>query len=190
MKERIIQEADMQILKFGFRRFTVNDIASNLGISKKTIYKYFDSKRQLISEVVDNALKRKQDYVMQIMQKEGDWLEKLEAIISMEREEPPDWMVTELRRFFPEEWVKIQDKMQFHREQVRKLLMHGIEKGDIKPDIHPAVIDLVMHKSIEGLLETDFLTENNLTFKKAREDIKSIILRGILAKNYQPGNEG
>lgn len=162
----------------------------SLGISKKTIYKYFDSKRQLISEVIDNALKREQDYVMQIMQKEGDWLEKLEAILSTEKEEPPDWMVTELRRFFPDEWAKIQDKMQFHREQVRKLLMHGIEKGDIKPDIHPAVIELVLHKSIEGLLETDFCTENNLTFKKASEEIKSIILCGILSNNYHGGERG
>nr|WP_277443753.1 helix-turn-helix domain-containing protein [Pelotomaculum isophthalicicum] len=49
----MLQAASRQIEKYGFRKFTIDDIASDLGISKKTIYKYFISKKSLIGAVVD-----------------------------------------------------------------------------------------------------------------------------------------
>lgn len=52
MKEKIIQTAVDLVQEYGVK-FTLSDIASNAGISKKTIYKYFDSKEALLRAVVD-----------------------------------------------------------------------------------------------------------------------------------------
>lgn len=191
MKERIIQEAKQQISKFGFRRFTLDDIASNLGISKKTIYKYFDSKRQLVDEVIDSWLKKEKERTLQIMESEEDWLEKLQKVIFHEiKAKPPTWMLTELQRFFPEEWSKTNAMGQFKREQLRKLLKQGIKEGDIKSDLHPAVIEVVIHRSIQELFETDFLIQNDLTVNQAREEIKKIALYGILKKDTMAEERG
>ena len=53
MKEKIIQKATDMFLKLGFKSVTMDDIASEMCISKKTIYKYFCQKEALINESTD-----------------------------------------------------------------------------------------------------------------------------------------
>ncbi len=52
MKDKIIHKATEMFLKLGFKSVTMDDIASEISISKKTIYKYFDNKELLIEESV------------------------------------------------------------------------------------------------------------------------------------------
>ncbi|NGY36819.1 TetR/AcrR family transcriptional regulator [Flavobacterium sp. XN-5] len=50
MKEKIINKASEMFLKLGFKSITMDDIAGEMCISKKTIYKYFCNKEILIEE--------------------------------------------------------------------------------------------------------------------------------------------
>jgi AcrR family transcriptional regulator len=50
MKEKIISKAKEMFLKLGFKSITMDDIAGEMCISKKTIYKYFANKELLIQE--------------------------------------------------------------------------------------------------------------------------------------------
>lgn len=50
MKDKIIKKATEMFLKLGFKSVTMDDIACELCISKKTIYKYFQNKEGLIEE--------------------------------------------------------------------------------------------------------------------------------------------
>ena len=50
MKEKIIQKAGELFLKLGFKSITMDDIAAEMCISKKTIYKYFCNKEMLVGE--------------------------------------------------------------------------------------------------------------------------------------------
>jgi AcrR family transcriptional regulator len=50
MKEKIIKKATDMFLKLGFKSVTMDDIACEMCISKKTIYKYFSNKEKLIEE--------------------------------------------------------------------------------------------------------------------------------------------
>lgn len=50
MKEKIIGKAGELFIKLGFKSVTMDDIANALGISKKTLYKYFSNKHSLVEE--------------------------------------------------------------------------------------------------------------------------------------------
>lgn len=55
MKDKIIATATETFVKLGVRSVTMDDIAQQMGISKKTIYKYFKNKEALITEVAQVA---------------------------------------------------------------------------------------------------------------------------------------
>ena len=55
MKDKIIQKATEMFLKIGFKTVTMDDIACEMCISKKTIYKFFANKELLIEEGTDNV---------------------------------------------------------------------------------------------------------------------------------------
>ena len=51
MKEKIVHNAAEMFLNFGFKCVTMDDIAVNTGISKKTIYAHFNNKLELVENV-------------------------------------------------------------------------------------------------------------------------------------------
>ena len=183
MRDKIIQSAGEQIRKYGLRRFTIDDIASALGISKKTVYKYFDSKKQMISAVVENHLEMEKRRTLEALETKGGWLDKFSSVIFCDIEEQvPADLLEELQRFFPEEWNKKETITEFKREQVRELLAQGIKDGNVRTDIHPAVIGLTIEKTIDGIFDYKFLKQHEITINQAMEDMKKVVLYGILKR--------
>ena len=52
-KERIAAKAEELFMQYGIRSVSMDDIANNLGMSKKTLYQYFADKDELVEAVVD-----------------------------------------------------------------------------------------------------------------------------------------
>ena len=51
MKDKILEKSKHLFLNFGFKSITMDEIAGSMGVSKKTIYKYFKNKTELIDTV-------------------------------------------------------------------------------------------------------------------------------------------
>lgn len=183
MRERIINSAISQVNKFGLRRFTVDDIAKDLGISKKTIYKYFDSKRDIINAAIEVHYQMEINGTLAAMETQGSWLEKLDAVINCHTQHKvPTWLLEELQRFFPEEWSKTERINKFKWERIQKVLSSGVESGEIRPGINPAVLELMLSKTIMELFDYNFLKQNDLTINQAMEEFKKILFYGIVEK--------
>src|SRR5258707_9095139 len=56
-RERIVSAARRHFLAHGFRGVTMDDLAAELGMSKKTLYAHFASKRELLAAVIDSKLR-------------------------------------------------------------------------------------------------------------------------------------
>ena len=61
VKERILIKADELFMQYGIRSISMDDIATQLGMSKKTIYQFFVDKDELVDAVVDTRLKKMQN---------------------------------------------------------------------------------------------------------------------------------
>lgn len=183
MRDSIIQAAMDEIGKYGFRKFTVDDLATSLGISKKTVYKYFNSKKDIISAVVENHLEIEKSSALAAMQIEGNTLDRLNAVVfCYGHEKAQDWLLEELQRYFPEEWAKAVDLKELKSGMVRELIQRGIASGEIRDDIHPAIVVLALDKTIDALFDYKNLYKYDLTIGQAMEDVKKVILEGILKK--------
>ncbi len=55
-KQRIQKAAHVLVMQYGIRSISMDDIAANLGMSKKTIYQYFKDKDELVEAVVDEVI--------------------------------------------------------------------------------------------------------------------------------------
>ena len=56
MKQEIVKSALNDFTQYGFKTFTMDDLARKLGMSKKTLYEYFPSKNDLVEACLDYAL--------------------------------------------------------------------------------------------------------------------------------------
>lgn len=188
MRESILKEAKRQILRLGFRKFTVEDIACALGISKKTIYKHFAGKNEIISAVVDAVLEQEQAYTEQVMSMPAGQIDKMEALLFFQGGDGiPGWVVDELKRFYPEEYKKRENIQLIKRQYFNQLFAEGIRTGDIRPDVHAGVLNAMVRQTVDAILDGDFLASQNLTLTQAIEQMKKIVLYGIVTFREERG---
>ena len=182
MKDRIIEACSKYINLYGVKRFTVDDIAKDLGISKRTIYKYFESKNELVSEFISSSLKDNIDNTLDAVNKEDNIIGKLSAaLLSHHKYEMPLDILEGIQKYYPKDWEKIEEQRNFKIKLVREIISEGISSGALRSDINIEVISLILDKTTRAIFEYNFLVENNLNINNAVREIKKILLYGILA---------
>ena len=76
-KQELLECSITNFIKFGSKRFSMNELASELGISKKTIYKHFKNKDELISKGIRFIIDKYLHEVDKILKKSKDPIEKI-----------------------------------------------------------------------------------------------------------------
>ncbi|MEG1499347.1 MAG: TetR/AcrR family transcriptional regulator [Bacteroidales bacterium] len=71
-KNRILNEAERTFFLRGIKSVSMEQIAENLGISKRTLYENYESKDELILQVIRDAFKERTDFVQKRMKEKGD----------------------------------------------------------------------------------------------------------------------
>lgn len=110
MKEKIISKASEMFLKLGFKSITMDDIAGEMCISKKTIYKYFCNKELLIEQSTETIHKDVHQIIENITAKEYNAIEENFEIRKMFREmfkSADSSPIYQLKKHYPAIYEKI-----------------------------------------------------------------------------------
>lgn len=126
---KILLKASEMFLSIGIRTVTLDDIARDLGISKKTIYSHFKNKGQLVFECVRTDLQIKQQIVAEITQQDFNAIEEMLHIGRQVMHSLQTFSVNiiiDLMKFYPESWQLIED----HKSNfVYNIVLNNIRKG-------------------------------------------------------------
>jgi len=176
MRNRIIHSAMEQIQKYGFRKFTIGDIIADLGISTKTVYKYFKGKEDIISAVCTSFVETEKEKILKILESEGAWVDKMTAFIC---EEPSrnEQLAFELKKHFPDEWKKVMDMQNFLSQHKKSFMEQGVASGNIRPDIDLDVLDIIMQACVDAVFNID---ASVLTTKQVLKEFWNVVMYGIL----------
>lgn len=180
MEQRILTAAARLINQRGWK-FTVDELAHSLGISKKTLYVHYPSKQAIVEAVVDAAIADMQAQRETVVSSDAPWPEKIAALIMVyprQFGEINDFVLHDLRSHYPTVWEKVE---QFRRDEAAvttALLRQAAAAGAIRP-LSPAVAARILHGAIGALLDYHFLLAQGMTFTTARKILADIFLHGV-----------
>lgn len=80
ISEEIITKAENLFLKLGIRSVSMDDLCREMGISKKTLYQYFENKDALVKQVIETHVEREQAEINQFVNNSKDALDELNKI--------------------------------------------------------------------------------------------------------------
>ncbi|CAM3139562.1 TetR/AcrR family transcriptional regulator [Sporolactobacillus spathodeae] len=181
MRERILDVAAHLIEKYGLRKFTLDEIARELKISKKTIYQHFESKEAIVRAFFDMALITDKESVREGLNRSQTFAEKIHATIYSEhRFCVPVPLIQEAKLFYPDVYEKVERFKQFKIDTLNKILVEGIADGTVRASIHISILSALCDKIANIVTDYDFLLESKLTAPEAIDELVGIILRGIL----------
>ena len=133
MKDKIINKAKEMFLRLGFKNITMDDIACEMCISKKTIYKYFSNKDVLIEESVELVHKEVYETIDKIVSKNFNAIEENFEIKRMFREmfkSAESSPIYQLKKHYPEIYDKVLSmQISVCEDCFRQNIIKGINEG-------------------------------------------------------------
>jgi AcrR family transcriptional regulator len=185
-RERIVAGARRHFFAHGFRGVTMDDLADELGMSKKTLYAHFSSKTALLEAVIGDKLSRVDADLGRAMGA-GDFSAQLHGLLACMRghtEEIQPAFVRDVRREAPELFALVQDgRRKLIQRHFGKLLESGRKAGSIRRDIPTKLLIEILVGAVDAIVNPARLGEFGLTPRTGFAHIVSVFLDGALVRN-------
>lgn len=183
LKLQILNDIAKNILNYGFRNFTLDEVASNIHISKKTIYKIFQTKEELIRAVIINQLGSPYNNIHKIIKEESSTVEKLINLSIVVEQYYSAFNPTSIKRlahYFPElaDYVE-----QFRTNRIIPLINQLLQDGKKKNlilDIPDQIILEVFTSALGTIAESKSDNSTQYSYHQKFRQAFDILLNGIL----------
>ncbi len=204
IRERIIEEATGLFLSQGLRSVRMDDIASHMGISKRTIYETFGDKENLVAGCVRYYFEQNHEYVKRRSAGAENLIEELMINLNSNEEmtQKGTALMADLRKFFPKVHAQIYNEcFEEGTGEIKKILDRGSREGYFLPEMNTELTVTIFIDLMQTVVQR--INSAPLTGQPLAETIRFCILcfvRGIatlhgvemidqyLAKQRQPND--
>lgn len=165
-------------------RFTMQQVAQQLHISKKTIYTVYPSKEKLLMDMVDRAFEKIHRCKREILEGSGTLQEKLRAVIIAMPEEYAAMNLQQMKELdekYPAVAARVRFQLETGWEPTMALLEQAMREGVIRP-ISLRVLRQMITASMESFLADRSLADSGVQYTAVLEEMISILLEGVLPR--------
>jgi AcrR family transcriptional regulator len=182
-RDRILETAHEKFRKFGIRRVTMDEIARDLRVSKKTLYRHFPDKASLVRASVARIQDTVLPAVAAAIDRDAPAGERIagtwRALASLPRHMSAE-LIADVQADYPELWREIDARRHEVLGRLEALIAEGVRAGDIRPEIHPKVAKRIIFAIIDGVMIPDVLALGEFTPAEAINTIIAVVAKGML----------
>ncbi len=186
MKSEILKKSGEIFLKFGFKSTTMDDIANKLAISKKTIYKYFKNKEQLVEESVSFLHNIIHNEVISVCSKGYNAIEENFEIKKMFKDllhnsgESP---MFQLQKYYPKTYHNVMtNEFSMFKDCITKNIEKGISENLYRNNLDISLITRLYFTLVFGVHDTNLFPLENKTLSQLEIDALEYHTRAIATK--------
>lgn len=180
-----ILEGTIQAFNRKGLKFTMDDIAGQLGMSKKTIYTVFRDKETMFFAMVDYMFDSIKESERQVLGDEGlTTVEKIRRVLGVLPEGYKDIDFRQLyllRDKYPKIYKRVEERLESGWETIIGLMEQGMEEGVIKRVDIP-IVKLMLEAAIEQFFQRDILIRNQISYAQALDEVVEILVNGIAVR--------
>jgi AcrR family transcriptional regulator len=183
MRQIILETSNELFLNLGFKSVTMDEIAKKMGVSKKTIYKYFENKTELVAAVTDYMFDTVSCGIEGICALQMNPIEEIFSIKRLVMKHLKDEKSSpqyQLQKYYPKIYASLTQK-QFHIMQVCVVnnLKQGIEKGLYRTHIDLEFISRIYFNGMVGIKNKDLFPLTDYSMNTLMNHYLEYHLRGI-----------
>lgn len=172
--------------KYGIKSVTMDDIAKELGISKKTLYQHFTDKRDLIIKIVDYKIKASSDHNEKLEKSKLNAVEELlfvyQFLNKILKDHNPS-MMYDLRKYYPDVFEKLHTD---RRDLIYGAMLHNLKKGQkeglYRKDFSCDIIAKLHVFRVENMVDSDMFTQTDFESENVFRELFLYHLRGIASE--------
>ena len=176
-------------LQYGFKSVTMDDIANELGMSKKTVYTYYPTKSILVEAVATNVFETISNGIDEIRSRRLNPIEEIYVIKDFVRQLLKDEKSSpefQLCKYYPEVHEKMHDKkLEVMMVCVVENLVRGVDMGLFRPSINPQIIARFYFTGMGGIKNTDLFPPKQFIPTNIMDQFVEYHLRAIVTPKGQ-----
>jgi TetR/AcrR family transcriptional regulator, cholesterol catabolism regulator len=183
MELRILQKADAMFLRYGLRSVTMDDIAKELGISKKTIYLYFADKDALIDKVTEYMLQEEKNKAEEIYKISKNPIEEIFLSTKMMKEMLQNInavLFYDMQKYYPNSWQKYLDFKMHFLEIIKRNLNEGISQKLYRADINVEILAKIRVEIVDMGFNMELFPASKFNILDIQLENIDHFLRGIV----------
>jgi len=183
MEIDIIVKAKEMFQRYGLRPVTMDDIAKDLSVSKKTLYKYFANKEELVEKAVDQVFETVSERMQGLLKSSGnaiDMLFAMDEVVCSNIESHDPGLQFQLERYYPELSAKLEERK---RGMIYKMMFHNInqgkEEGLFREELNAEVVAFLYYSRARLMTESDMNHFRDMAIPDLMREVLIYHVRGI-----------
>lgn len=186
VKERIIQSALNLFWRYGIKSVTMDDIAKDLGISKRTIYQHYSDKEAILEMVIREELTNQKCEMDKLDEHANSPIEQMIEASNQMRSSMANMnpaLLYDLKKYYPEAWKLF---MTYKNEviivSIRENLAAGIAQGLYREDINIEILSLLRIEQVVLAFDPTIYPPGKFTMMDVQQQFIHHFLRGVLTQ--------
>lgn len=195
-EHQILHTAFELFNSYGIKSVTMDDICKQLGISKKTIYKFVDNKNELVHKIMQSKLEYSENECSCFQNEAKDPIHEIIMIMDMIRSmfnNTNSSLLYDLQKYHHETWALLEKhKNEFIHSMMVDNLKRGIKMGLYHKNIKVDILAIMRVEVMKISFLPSFNPENKYTLEEIQFELLNHFLMGIttiegheLAENYK-----
>lgn len=183
VKDRILIEATRLFARNGIKSVSMDDIAQHLSVSKKTIYKCFENKDEIVRCTIHNYLNQVESDCEGIIREADNAVDELFQVMTVTKKvlaEIHPSVFYDLQKYHPGAWqLWVDHKNLFMLDKITGNLERGIEEGLFRQDLDLEVIARLRLALIDLVFNPDLFPGHAFGMQRVHQACLEHFMRGI-----------
>lgn len=184
MKCKIVNKAAEMFLTLGFKSVTMDDLANEMGISKKTIYSHFENKTKLVGECTMQIFKKIAEGIEAICALGKNPIEEIYEIkkfMMLHLKDEKSAPQHQLQKYYPQIYDTLRNKQyKVTKDCVVKNLNKGIGMGMYRENLNIEFVSRIYFASVMSIKNNDLFPQNMFPMTALMDNYLEYHLRGIV----------
>lgn len=183
-KEKILGSAEELFIRYGIRSVTMDDVAREASMSKKTLYQYFDNKDGLVSEVAFNHFKKEAKEFEDIQKEAQDAIHEVLLVSQCLRKHVfklnPS-LLYDMQKYHGKAWDEyLNFKHSTIRGNIESNLRRGKEEGYFRAEIDPEVLSIFRVEQVQLVFNPKIFPNTKFDFADVQLQLLDHFVNGLL----------
>jgi len=185
-KTSILRKAEVLFMRLGLKSISMDDVARELGISKKTLYQFFQSKEDLVLQTISRHQCTEAEDIHRICEASTDALKEMldiarHVLVQFQQMSPAT--IFDLKKYYPEAWRIVEQVQREHIYGILKANMErGIREGLYRDDFDTNILARLYVGSVRWLLDEELFPQTQFHWAQLYREFIHYHLRGIVSQ--------
>lgn len=181
LKERILEKAGAKFYQYGIKNVSMSDLASSLGISKRTLYENFKDKEDILRQYLERMKEKRTIKVDKLLQESANIIEVFLYFIDYHKDmdSPSVKFYQDIERYYPDIHQMILEDIERNKINLKEYLKHGIAGGYIREGLNVEVAAFLVEESNYTYMRASYIEKPTFSFQELFFTMMINFIRGI-----------